>query len=340
MKELVVNFLYFLKNVLTILLVIIVLLVTIEYSLPIFEAGFNNDSSATYYTDSGDWMASIDGNLYLNQLTIPGTHDSAAKYAWLGFFSDCQSLSIRQQLDAGFRYLDIRLAVNNGKLKFMHGFTNCRTNFAPWASTLYLDDVLPDIYSFLEKHPQETIIFNVKQEYGKESVEEFQTILNTYIEKKPDAWYLTSSIPTLEEARGKILLARRYEDKAGLGPSSGLPLIWTDQRGSTVSEDAAELFDSEGILLFIQDRFEYTLLDKWKAFFGLFTNNPAKGVDQAVLINFLSTKGPLTYGHPFYYANSLNKKLTKLIKDADTSAGWIILDYATAKTARLIYTIN
>lgn len=340
MKEIILDFLNFLKNVLVIILVICVLLITVEYCLPIFEAGFNNDSSARYYTDSGNWMGNVDGSLKLNEISIPGSHDSAARHAWLGFFSDCQSLSISQQLDAGYRYLDIRLAVSKDRLKFMHGFTNCRTSFAPWSKTLYLEDELEGIYSFLKKNPTETIIFNVKQEHGKESVSEFENILNSYVQKNPQYWYLSSSIPTLDEARGKIVLARRYEDEAGLKEASGLPLIWIDQRGSQPSEEAAELFESESLLLVIQDRFEYALQDKWKAFFGLYTSNPVKGVDDAILINFLSTKGSLTYGHPFYYASTLNKKFTKLSKDADTNAGWVILDYCTAKIARMIYTNN
>lgn len=339
MKVLIFDFLNFLKNVLTIFLVLCVVIVTIEFALPIFEAGFNNDSSAPYYNDSANWMGSIDGSLYLNQISIPGTHDSAAIYAWLGFFSNCQSLTIPKQIDAGYRYLDIRLAVSKGRLKFMHGFTNCRKSFLPFSDNLYLEDILPSIYTFLKKHPSETIIFNVKQEHGNESVEEFETILNKYVEANPEYWYLSSSIPTLDEARGKIVLARRYSDEAALGEKSGLPLIWVDQRGSEPAADAAEIFDSEGITLFIQDRFEYSLADKWKAFFGLFTTNPAKN-SSSVLINFLSTKGGLTYGHPFYYANFLNKRLLKLISDADSNVGWLILDFGTAKIAREIYTQN
>lgn len=68
-------------------------------------------------------MSSVDGNLKLNEINIPGTHDSATQYVKLALFSKCQCLNIKEQLDAGFRYLDIRLAVDNEKLKLVHGFT-------------------------------------------------------------------------------------------------------------------------------------------------------------------------------------------------------------------------
>ena len=38
-------------------------------------------------------------------------------------------------------------------------------------------------------------------------------------------------MPTLGQARGKLVLLRRWEDEAGLGARAGLPLLWEDQKG-------------------------------------------------------------------------------------------------------------
>ena len=62
---------------------------------------------------SADWMADLDDGLRLNEIVLPGTHDSATQYVQLAFFSKCQALSIGEQLEAGYRYLDIRLGLSD-----------------------------------------------------------------------------------------------------------------------------------------------------------------------------------------------------------------------------------
>ncbi len=51
------------------------------------------------------WREKIDPQTALTSLTIPGTHDSGANG---GPLIECQSWSIREQLDAGIRFLDVR----------------------------------------------------------------------------------------------------------------------------------------------------------------------------------------------------------------------------------------
>ena len=92
---------------------------------------------------SADWMSALDDGVKLNELVLPGTHDSATQYVQLGFFSKCQALSIGEQLEAGARYLDIRLGdAETGEdfPKLMHGFTKCKRSVL--GGTLYLDEVL------------------------------------------------------------------------------------------------------------------------------------------------------------------------------------------------------
>lgn len=170
---------------------------------------------------SADWMGRLDGALSLSDLTLPGTHDSATQYVQLAWFSKCQSLSIGGQLEAGARYLDIRLGADGEKLQLMHGFTKCKTS--AFGGTLYLDEVLAQCYAFLDAHPTETVIFAVKQEHGDESVAEFQRLLDAYVQASPSHWLLTDAIPTLDEARGRLVLMRRFEDEAGLGAAAGIP---------------------------------------------------------------------------------------------------------------------
>ena len=116
-------------------------------------------------------------------------------------------------------------------LQLMHGFTSCKTGPMPWSGALTLDDVLAGCYAFLEAHPTETVLFAAKYEHGDASVPEVQQTLDAYIRKNPDRWLLTDTMPTLGQARGKLVLLRRWEDEAGLGARAGLPLLWEDQKG-------------------------------------------------------------------------------------------------------------
>ena len=283
---------------------------------------------------SADWMAKLDDDKQLSEITLPGTHDAATKNVQLAFFSKCQALLIREQLEAGFRYLDIRLGADGEKLKLMHGFTNCTKNGWPWAGALYLDAVLDDCYAFLSAHPTETIVFAVKQEHGDETVAQFQTLLNAYVQKQPDRWLLTDRIPTVGEARGKLVLMRRYADEANLGENSGIPLLWDNQSGHDDVSAHIASHDNGTYLLSVQDRYEYEEGPKWKAF--LLGQEASKPGRDAVSIHFLSTKGSAAYGHPFQYAKALNLYLLA----TDDLSGWIAVDFGSAKIAQHIYDVN
>ncbi len=299
------------------------------YIVPAFET-----ADRTPVEDSADWMAKLDDGRMLSEVVLPGTHDSATKNVQLAYFSKCQALTVGEQLEAGFRYLDIRLGADGEKLKLMHGFTNCITSGWPWADALYLDAVLEDCYAFLDAHPTETVVFAVKQEHGDESVETFESLLNAYCEANPDRWLLTDRIPTVGEARGRLVLMRRYADEANLGANSGIPLLWENQSGHEDVNQNIVAEDNGLYTLYVQDRYEYDEGAKWKAFLqGL--QSGKTGADE-ISIHFLSTKGEATYGHPHQYARALNLYLLKI----DTLSGWIVVDFANAKLAQHIYQNN
>lgn len=285
---------------------------------------------------AADWMARVNGGLPLNDLNLPGSHDSATQYVQLAWFSRCQDRSIGAQLEAGCRYLDIRLGADGDRLKLMHGFTNCKTG--PFGGTLYLDAVLAECYAFLEQHPTETVVFAVKQEHGDESVAEFQRLLDAYVRQSPERWLLTDAFPTLDEARGKLVLLRRYSDEAGLGAAAGIPFAWANQKGQGDLSHSSEPNDKGFYTLWVQDRFEYESADKWTAFLNGLEQNGAGPGDLA--LHFLSTKGSATYGHPHRYAKELNAKLMQQDLANGQYLGWIVLDEFSAPLAAEIYKTN
>ncbi|HWN67877.1 MAG TPA: phosphatidylinositol-specific phospholipase C domain-containing protein, partial [Haliangium sp.] len=101
-----------------------------------------------------DWMSHLAGRTSLSQIDIPGTHDSGARIG--GAFVATQDMSISEQLQAGVRYLDVRLRHFEDALVVHHGSFYQELNF---------DDVLIACTDFLAAHPSETILMQVKEEY-------------------------------------------------------------------------------------------------------------------------------------------------------------------------------
>lgn len=279
--------------------------------------------------DAGDWMAALPDDRAISEITIPGTHDCASKSAQLGFITKCQALDIAQQLNIGARYLDVRLGAVDGALKLYHGFTKCKSSPLPWAEQIDLADVLRDCYAFLDAHPGETILFAVKQEHGGLPEAEFDALVQSYVQQEPARWLTPDAIPTLGEARGKLVLLRRYE-------GSGLSLLWANQNGhddvslNTVAED------NGSYTLWVQDRYEYGAADKWNAFLAGLDTAQTDGGNAAV--HFLSTKGTLPQGHPWFFAQKLNPQLLAL--DQAQLNGWIVVDFLTPELAQAIYSAN
>ena len=308
---------------------VLLLFLLTMFLIPVFQ---NGDHAAV--EGSADWMAPLDDSLPLNAIVMPGTHDSGTQFCQLGYFSKCQGKNIGEQLEAGYRYLDIRLAVDGESMRLMHGFTGCRTGVLPWTEKLSLENVLEQCYVFLAEHPTETVVFAVKQEHGDESVAEFEVTLNRILQREPEFWLLCDTVPTLGEARGKLVLLRRYADEAGLGETAGIPLVWANQNGhddtslNTVKEEQGTY------TLWVQDRYEYDTEDKWTAFSdGM---EKAGSGEEELAIHFLSTKGTAAYGHPWSFAKVLNTRLEKQQK----LSGWIVVDYGSASLAEAIYRNN
>lgn len=284
---------------------------------------------------SADWMSRLPDDLSLGDIVLPGSHDSATQYVQLAWFSKCQSLSVSEQLEAGTRYLDIRIGdaeKGSDYPRLMHGFVNCKTSAL--GDTLTLDALLGECYDFLTRHPTETVLFAVKHEYGDASAADVQKTLQGFTDLRPDLWLLTDTIPSLGEARGKLVLLRRWEDEAGLGAAAGIPILWSDQKSREDVSLSAAREEQGSLTLLVQDRFKYDAEEKWSAFISAFE----MAEEDELLLNFLSTNGSAAYGHPWKYAGTLNPRL--LETDGKMLSGWIIVDFITPRLAEKIYSAN
>ncbi|MDF4249052.1 phosphatidylinositol-specific phospholipase C [Streptomyces sp. WMMB303] len=221
-----------------------------------------------------DWMAPLPAATPLRSLTIPGSHDSGARYG--GAWVECQDTLISEQLEAGIRFLDVRCRAIDGVFAIHHG---------AFYQHLMFGDVLIACRDFLAAHPGETILMRVKQEYSSVGDEEFRRIFEVYLDEK--GWRsllrLDSTPPTLGEARGKVVV---------LADNGGLPGIrWADP----------ELFD-------VQDDYRAEPFAKYDRITDQFRQAAAE--PGPWYVNFTSTAAGLP---PAWNADRLNPQVKKFL---------------------------
>ncbi|MFZ0121323.1 MAG: phosphatidylinositol-specific phospholipase C [Pseudonocardiaceae bacterium] len=100
------------------------------------------------------WMRDIPDDATLTMLSIPGTHNSCSVDGPLGF-AETQDRGLSDQLDAGIRFFDIRLAHHQDNLCVHHDVVCMEKSYAE-VLTIYSD--------FLIQHPTETILLSVSNE--------------------------------------------------------------------------------------------------------------------------------------------------------------------------------
>ena len=304
------------------------------YLVPLTEKADSNGMAM-----DAEWMSKIPDHIPLNEITLAGTHASATQFTQFPFLFRCQAMDVEAQLNAGFRFLDIGVAVESAdggrRLKLMTGFIDCLTGAMPDSSKLYLDGVLTQCFSFLRKHPTETVIIAISQQHGKESVSSLQQLLYDYVMHDEQYWFLSDRIPTLGECRGKLVLMRSFEDAAGLGAASGISLRWDDQSAAENTALHVAACNNGTYTLYVQDRSGYSDEEKWQAFSSGMAVSSRETSGGAISLNFLSSNGPLYYGHPFSHASVLNAALRNR---GENLGGWIVVDFGEPYLARLAYT--
>ncbi|MFD9225655.1 phosphatidylinositol-specific phospholipase C [Streptomyces sp. NPDC060064] len=229
-----------------------------------------------------DWMAGAGDSTALARLTIPGTHDSGARFG--GLWTECQNTTIADQLNSGIRFLDVRCRITGDSFAIHHG---------AFYQNLMFGDVLIACRDFLAAHPSETVLMRVKQEYSQESDAAFRRVFDLYLDGKGwrSLFRIGDGLPTLGQARGKVVL---------LGDNGGLP---------GVRYGDGNLFD-------IQDDWNAAPNAKYpkiETHFRKAAQQPGK-----LYINFVSTSA---YLPPRWNSDNLNPRVHSFI-DGSEASGW------------------
>lgn len=298
------------------------------------------------YVDGPCWMKYVDDNKYLDELSIPGTHDSGT----CSVDNDtepqssqvkCQQDYIPTQLLEGIRYFDIRLGKGDNP-GICHGDFYL---FKKDGDYLHLSDVIGYFKTFLSENPREALIMLASRGNDEATDDSVTTAFAKVMGDNPDLFYTSSHVPTLGEVRGKIVLLRRFrlagnsvsghtwgldltewDDKIKAHSDSATMCLVQDARGF---EAAGETGDKEPYCtkVYAQDRYKLTGTDKlsWvdnalKETTGRTRNEvdveDDNGAKEKVLercwsINYTSCTGLSHGGNPFTSARVVNEHLYK-----------------------------
>ncbi|KAL1306854.1 hypothetical protein AAFC00_005507 [Neodothiora populina] len=206
------------------------------------------------------WMKEMSDATPLSGLSIPGTHNSPTHHKALPSVR-CQAVSPKEQLANGVRFFDIRVQPEkpedptNASLILVHGVFPISLT-----GPKYLRKLVDDILHFLSENPSETLIMSLKREgTGSATDEQLSQILRTHYTGDDKAhWYTEPRVPSLGEARGKIVLMRRFalaEDQKREWDGRGWCLDaqnWADNtacdtHGSVCVQDFYEVLETENI---------------------------------------------------------------------------------------------
>ncbi|MFE3194988.1 phosphatidylinositol-specific phospholipase C [Nocardia sp. NPDC059240] len=161
------------------------------------------------------WMSALPDATSMLRLTIPGTHDSCCTSAANGTeWAHTQNWSLPDQFAHGIRFLDMRC---NGLQD--HTADSFGIYHAQFYQGITFDTVLDQCRTFLTRNPGEVLIMRVKKEDGTNNDvgANFEKIFDGYLDTKGyrPLFFLDNRIPTLGEARGRIILIAQFTNSLG-----------------------------------------------------------------------------------------------------------------------------
>lgn len=189
----------------------------VGYSMDKTNATVSSIDWTTYssYVDGPCWMSHVDGSKYLDELSIPGTHDSGTcsvdnDTEPQTSLAKCQQDYIPTQLLEGIRYFDIRLGKSdkNGDPGIDHGICYLHKKDGGF---MQLSHVIGYFKTFLNENPSEALIMLVSRGNDEATDESVTTAFANVMGNNSDLFYTSSHVPTLNEVRGKIVLLRRFK---------------------------------------------------------------------------------------------------------------------------------
>jgi hypothetical protein len=278
-------------------------------------------------------------NTKLWEMSIPGTHDTAARTNHFAYADKCQEWSVTDQLNNGIRFLDLRLNYNNENNRDSNGFTGYDiyhggfqyATFKPsWYGTVdparsNTANVYGEMVEWLVQHPSEFVLVNVANTGGTANdvyTDEFWKIITSVgpgaSTSTPQLWCVYDNTDPAAKARltygklkGKFVLMRSAPG-------------WTWQRTGAPRESlglASASYQHNGLwtdspYFRSQNYWEsisfYGKMDAINALFGEIEGGQPEA--DLIYLNWISRGFNGAHG-PEYYAGYYNPFLSHMIDD-------------------------
>lgn len=188
-------------------------------SWPLFAeplAVYTGNTAPTAYTN---WMRWIPDETPLTVLSVPGTHDTMARFG--GGIAETQSMTLYEQLRAGIRTIDIRARHIEDRFEIYHGPIHQNASFS---------DVLIACNTFLAQNPTETILLwlsDASTPGEKDCTRTYRETFLWYRDQSPygqriykGANFSNYAVP-LGTVRGKIVIIADFPGDDGYCPTCG-----------------------------------------------------------------------------------------------------------------------
>lgn len=314
---------------------------TMQYN-PGSKGGIDLGYIPTTTQTSSNWITPLDGDIFVSQMSIPGSHDAGTGETMASaigdIFAATQEKNLNSQWDMGVRAFDLRPAIydallgSTNELWLYHGMTRVSISWATAMNTIKakLADNPGEFAIVLFRHEDESAI-------GKNTnTTDFDNFMTDYVNAnkswivdwKPDL--------TIDEARGKIILISRFHGSWEYGCFTG----WGHgQEGAVTTLNNAN--GTKSTTMYVQDYYNPSSHEaKWSSIQSYldisrtFHTDPAKV--NSWMINHCSgytgTSSSSTYRNNAAYQNP--KLIEYLHSDTwEGSTGIILFDYTASSTS-------
>lgn len=290
-------------------------------------------SNAPWDGNRARWMTQLDDDIAIQDLSVPGTHDSAALEGFTHFnLSETQTWKIEEQLQNGIRFLDLRVKImfQHKGLAMYHGDDALYDPARPHGfDQLYYKAVLQKCVDFLKQNPREVIILSVKCEgdtkYDGWTVEDwFRQIANEVAADNPpgtwDKWwdYRSNVNATLGSVRGKMLLWRRFPREGKdqtLDYSQPFGLDLTPMNDRYDNTKGSDWYTPQGGYSYVQDHYKSASVHEkfavWSNTLGIAQESRQNPHHQHVNRQFFNFSSIGAGKHPGDYAKVMNPAVKK-----------------------------
>lgn len=295
------------------------------------------DDAGKKYSYTDMWMGHIPGRTTFSHVTIPGTHDSAAKDVALSIVKT-QAVDIAAQLAAGLRSFDLRPRYNASKesdiqlenLTIYHGAISTGVKFK---------DAMDTFVTFLEKNPTETVVVRIQKENSEligsltDYSSTWRTSIRTWLQnnRKHVLSRITPGM-SLNSCRGKIILLSNTPYGSDSNTEDcvyGGRLDWsnnTQQQKSVIYHvNKTVIVDAT-----VEDAYENINTDQKITYTNANLSAAAADASNGWYITYASLSGS-----PESYANTVNPAVLSHVKTQTGRLGIVLMDFATTSGKNL-----